>query len=155
MAGMQNVQAATRKKLMVGWGLESDGGEVDLSGKDLLSVEFTVTLAELNAGKVLIPAVAGRVLKPVDFFIRFNGAFTTATDIRLSDTADSPVDIVTIAIAQATNGAVHTRSKGTNTLGAGFLANLTAGKGIQIRKTGSDAEGGTDILVQITYRITA
>lgn len=155
MSGFQNPDAAVYKQCMIDWGYESDDGSVDLSGSKLVSKEFTVTLAELNTGKTLIAGVDGRVLKPIDFFIKFNGGFTTATDIRLSDTSGSPVDIVTIAIAQATNGAIHTRSKGTNTLGSGFMANLTAGKGIQIRKTGSNAAGGTDIVVQITYRVTA
>jgi len=155
MAGFQNPKAADYAQRMDGYGLRLDDGVVDLSGKGLLSVEVTVTLAELNAGKVLVPAVPGRVYRPTDFFLGFNGTFAAATDIRLSDTAGSPVDIVTIGIAQAGTGVVHTRSKGTNTLGPGLLFDLTASKGIQIRKTGSTATGGTSILVQVQYRITA
>lgn len=155
MAGMQNTQAADRVDREIDLGLKVDDGIVDLRSRRLLSVEFVVTLAELNAGKTLVPSVPGRKYKPVDFYVKFTGTFTTATDIRLSDLNSSPVDIVTIAIAQAGDGVYHTRSKGTNTLGAGFMAELTAGKGIQIRKTGSAAAGGTSVTVQITYRVTA
>jgi hypothetical protein len=155
MAGSQNVHAADAEERLIGWGIKQDDGGTDLSGNKVLSVEKTVTLAQLNAGHAILPDVPGRVIKPLGFFIQFNGAFTTADDIRLSDTAGSPVDIVTIAIAQAGNGVSHSHAHGTNTRGAGFLANLTAGKGIQIRKTGSTAAGGTDIKVQISYRIVA
>ncbi len=155
MAGMQISKAADEMERQIGWGLRNDDGIVDLSGNKLFSVEHVVTLAELNAGHTILPAPAGRKLKVVDFFIKFTGTFTTATDIRLSDLASSPVDIVTIVIAQAGDGVYHTRSKGTNTLGAGFMADLTAGKGIQLRKTGSSAAGGTSITVQVMYRVTA
>ncbi len=154
MAGVQIKEAIENMERQIDLGLRTDDGSVDLRGRKLLSVEATVTLAELNAGKTILAAPAGRKFKPVDFFIKFTGAFLTATDIRLSDLATVPVDIVTIAIAQAGDGVIHTRDAGTHTLGAGFLAALTAGKGIQIRKTGADATGGTSVLVQVTYRIT-
>lgn len=155
MAGSQNVKAALAEEKLIGWGLKSDDGGTDLSGPDVKSVEATVTLAQLNAGYTLVAGVGKRKYRPIGFYIEFNGSFITATDIRLSDTNSSPVDIVTIEIAQAGTGVSHSHVHGTNTKGAGFLADLTEGKGIQIRKTGSTAAGGTNIKVNVLYRITA
>jgi len=107
---------------------------------------FSATLAQINAGLVIMADDPFRTIIPVGFRLLVTGAFTTLTDVRLSDTAGSPVDIVTIAQAQLTNGAVFGTGSATGvTFGAGFAAPVTAGKGIQIRKTGSSGAGGTSI----------
>lgn len=106
---------------------------------------FTATLAQINAGLAFIPADANRTILPIGFGFTVTGAFATLTDIRLSDTAASPVDIMTLAQAQATNGAVITTTSTGVTLGAGFRVALTAGKGVQIRQTGTAGTGGTSI----------
>lgn len=153
MSGLQNIRGALNTEYRRGWGTGVDDGQFDLSGDKVLCKEATVTLAQLNAGYTIVPEVGGRTYVPVGFYVKFNGTFLTATDIRLSDTNSSPVDIVTIAIAQAGTGVTHMEGLGTNTLGT-LYAGLTAGKGIQIRKTGSAATGGTNILVGIRYRIS-
>lgn len=153
MAGEQIVRGAEYMERQIGWGRKTDDGIFDLSGRDVKVHQETVTLAQLNAGKTLVPEVGGRTYNVVGFWVKFNGTFTTATDIRLSDTNGTPVDILTIAIAQAGDGVTHALGVGTHTLGTLF-ANLTASKGIQIRKTGSDAAGGTDIRVGVLYQIT-
>lgn len=107
---------------------------------------FTATLAQLNAGFTIANDDANKQFVPVGFFLKSTGAFTALTDIRLSDTNGTPVDIVTVAQAQLTNGAVFTENGGSGvTLGAGFGAPLTVGKGIVLRKTGSTGAGGTSI----------
>lgn len=115
----------------------------------------TVTLVQLNAGITLIPAIPGRTIKPVQYLLTFNGTFTTATDIRLQDTAVSPVGIATVLIAAATAGAkISSEVVVANvTDGAGMNVNLTLGKGIQLVKTGSAAAGGTSIQVKIKYNV--
>lgn len=119
------------------------------------SVESTVTLAELNAGKTIVAAVPGRTIKPVSVLIVFTGAHTTATDVRISDTSSGPVDVVTVAIAGATNGArIHDGSTTNVTFGAGYNANLTADYGLQVRKTGSSAAGGTSLLARVLYKLS-
>lgn len=157
MAGAKNVAAAVAINRQIAWGTNTDKGTVDRTGLERLSVEAEVTLAQLNSGHTILSGVAGRRYRVLDFYIRFNGTFTTATDVRLSSTESSPSDIVTIAIAQAGTGVIHRPGVGTNTLtDANFgTASLVAGTGIQLRKTGSSAAGGTSVYVVITYRITA
>lgn len=135
---------------------DNEAVAIDLSSKRLRTEIAVVTLAQLNAGHVILPAVPGRQYQLTDFFIKFNGTFTTATDIRLSTTEGSPTDIATILIANAGDNVVHRPGVGTHTLNdAAFAVALAAGAGIQIRKTGSSAAGGTDITVVLTYRIAA
>jgi hypothetical protein len=83
----------------------------------------------------------------------FAGAWAVCTDIRVGDTAGTPVDVLTVAVAQATDGAVHSEDAGTNTLGA-FGIDLTVGKGIQVYKTGSTATTGTTVKIRLLYKIT-
>jgi hypothetical protein len=114
-----------------------------------------VTLAQLNAGLTLIADIPGRTIVVTSYLLVFNGSFTTATDIRLQDSNGTPVVISTVLIAAATAGASissdNTISNVTN--GAGCFASLTAGKGVQIVKTGSAAAGGTSILVKLEYNV--
>lgn len=124
---------------------------------NVCAVGGSITLAQLNAGATIVPAVTGRTYRPVGFWLQFNGAFTTATDIRLSDTAGSPVDIVTVAIAGATNGANVTQNGGSNITVSttGFAQQLTANAGIQLRKTGSSAAGGTSIFYMVQFVVNS
>lgn len=134
-------------------GLRAAARALDLAPSLYLQT-FSATLAELNAGKTIVADRAGHILTPVDLLLVFNGTFTTATDIRLSDTNGTPVDILTLAIAGATaNTRIGNTSTSNITWGAGFLAALTAHKGIQIRKTGSNAAGGTSISGYVAYLI--
>ena len=122
---------------------------------EIYSIEATVTLAQLNAGFTFLPAAGGVTIKVVGYYMKCTGAFTTATDIRISDTTGTPVDVVTLAIAGATSGAVITEALTTNiTLGT-FGAPLTASQGLQLRKTGSSAAGGTSIFVMCKYKVNA
>lgn len=126
------------------------------SGAQTLTVSGAATLAQINAGTALIAAVTGITLRVVNFRLQVNTSFITATDIRLSDTASSPVDIVTLAIANATDGNIITPDGGTGiTIGAGYNAALTASKGVQIRKTGSTAASGVSIGYMIQYLVNA
>jgi hypothetical protein len=115
----------------------------------------TVSLAQLNAGLTLIADIPGRTIVPVDYLIVVNGTFLTATDIRLQDSNGSPVLLTTALIAAVTAGAKLSNDVviANVTDGAGMYASLTAGKGIQIVKTGSAATGGTSLLVRIQYYI--
>jgi len=121
-------------------------GQTPASPVPVLLVPFTATLAQINAGYTFIPADANRNIFPIRFRFTVTGNFATLTDIRLSDTNGTPVDIVTLVQANATNGNVVTDAGGTGiTIGAGFGATLTAGKGVQIRQTGSAGTGGTSV----------
>jgi len=113
----------------------------------------TVTTAEINAGKVLIPAIDGVSIVPTGYAMVVAGAYATGTNIKLQDEADTPVVVVTALTAALTDGAKipgdSTVANVTN--GAGYLAPLTAGKGLKIVKTGTDFTVGTSIKLVIRY----
>lgn len=126
-------------------------GRTQWEMQELVCAEtFTVTLAELNAGKVLIPDDASLTLTVRDYTIVPNGTFAALTDARLSDTSATPNEVVTILAANLGTGTIHRHGVGTNTPGKVNQA-LGVGKGLQIRKTGSDATGGTDISVTVLF----
>jgi hypothetical protein len=105
---------------------------------------FTATLAQINATYVIAADDPNKQYVPVGFYLQSVGAFTGLTDLRLSDSSN--VDIVTVLQAQLTNGALFGPNGGTGvTIGAGFAAPLTAGKGLVLRKTGGTAAGGTSV----------
>lgn len=114
---------------------------------------ITVTLAQLNAGYTLLPALAGVRYDILDFTILCNGNFATVTDYRIEDTANSPVVAVTLAVAALTDAAVIIPGTANVTLGAGFTGPLTVGKGVQIVKNGSAGTGGTSIVISLRYKI--
>ena len=125
--------------------------EVDMTAQMIFA---NVSLAELNAGKTIFtPANGARQIRLAGFFILVNGAFTTLTDARLSTTETTPTDLVTIVQAQLGAGVKHSEDAGTNTIAAAFFGNLAVGTGLQIRKTGGTAAGGTslDVILRFIY----
>lgn len=131
------------------------------SSSTVYAAVFTATVAQINTGLTIVAADANRTLTVVGFHLMVTGAMTTSTDVRLSDTSSGPVDIVTVVVAGLYSGAVITPGSAVLvssppelndvTVGAGFAAALTAGKGIQIRKTGGTLAGGTSITGVIQY----
>lgn len=118
------------------------------------AVHNVVTLAEVNAGKTIIAAVAGKTIIVWYFRALSTGAFAALTDIRLSDTAGTPVDVATLAQAQLTNGAILTSHGGTGVTIGTLGAALTAAAGLQVRKTGSTATTATSITFDVLYSIS-
>lgn len=119
---------------------------------NLQTLNATVTLAEINAGKVIIPGTAGKQLLVTNFVERVNGAFTTGTSVDLISDATS-VNVESSAQAQLTNGAVLVPGSTGVTLGAGFGVLLPAGEGLKVAKTGSNFAGGTDIKFTVSYTL--
>jgi hypothetical protein len=115
---------------------------------------ITVTQAQLNAGQVLIPGVAGQSISVVDVIATFTGTFATGTAMVLEDTSAVIVD--TLALAGMAAGVVRMPLPNAidshQTLGAGAGVPLTAGAGLQLVKSGSAFTGGTNIVLQITYK---
>lgn len=118
-----------------------------------LNRTVTATLAEINAGKELLPAIAGVQYEITSLHVLVTGAFATLTDVRISTSETVPTDILTILQAQLGDGVKHSHLTGTNTLGSAFWAALAANYGVQIRKTGSTGTVGTSITVRIGYKI--
>jgi hypothetical protein len=155
VANLIKVNASNLPELAAGAVIPTPTIATAIGNKVVHAVTATVTLTQLKAGATFLANAAGLTLTPVAFRLKFTGTFTTATTIRLSDTNGTPVDIATVAIANATDGNVLTQSGGTGlTIGAGFGAALTAGKGLQLRDvTANTAAGGTSIDVTVFYTV--
>lgn len=116
------------------------------------SVNVTATLAEINAGKELIPAIAGKSIKVISFTSRVTGAFTTTTSVDIQSSNAVPVKVAVHAVAGLTNGAVITSAPTANTtLGAGFSVPLGSGDALRVANVGAAAAGGTSIQFTINY----
>ena len=113
----------------------------------------TATLAQINTGTTILAGVSGRSITVVGVTAFSTGAFAAATDVRLSDTTGTPVDIATYPVAVLTDGAVVGEAVSTVVLGAGFATALAAGKGLQVRKTGSTATTATSLRLIVRYKI--
>lgn len=109
------------------------------------TVTVSSTLAEINAGKVLLPAVAGKKITIVDYTARVTGAFATGTSVIIESTNGTPVLVSTIAEAGLTNGAILKPTSANTTLGAGFSVPLGSGDGLQVVNSGAAQTGGTKI----------
>lgn len=118
------------------------------------SQQFSATLAEIIAGKTILPPIPGFCYKVIDFLLFFAGTADDATDIRLSSTDGTPVDIATILIADAADGDKVGAVSAEAVLGAGFNAELSSGQGVLIRETGTTLTGTTGVTGIITYQIS-
>lgn len=117
-------------------------------------VSGVATLAQINAGLVLIPGVAGQAITVNDFVLRVTGNWATATSVEIESTNVTPVGVVTETIAGLTTGAIimPAVSDTHQTLGAGFAAALGSGDGLQIVNVGTAGTGGTSIAYNITFQ---
>lgn len=117
----------------------------------------TVTLAELNAGKTIIPGVPGFKILVLDVRKLVTGAFTGLTLSVLQSSNVSPVVVTSYTQASLTNGAVFTTTATISgqTLGAGFEVGLGTGDSLVSAKTGSAAAGGTSIKYTVHYQLVA
>jgi len=116
----------------------------------------TASLAEINAGKILIPLVAGKTISVMSYLMEVTGAFATVTDIRIQDSNGTPVIVTTALTAALTNGAkIGSYGAVANvTNGAGFAAAATAAKNIVVAATGTAMTGGTSIRFILTYTLS-
>lgn len=111
---------------------------------------FTVTLAQVNAGLTLLPVVAGKSVILHSFTAMPNGSFATGTAIVLEDTTTG-TDFVSLAQAQLTDNAILMPGITGVTLGAAMGDGGAAGEGLRIVKTGSDFATATGINVKLVY----
>jgi len=118
---------------------------------------FRNTIAEINAGKTLLAAVADKKYRIIDWtFIAYGGAAAAATAVTLLATQSSAVALATIAVGGLSQSAV-VKPDHTNCAvladGASFIANDEE-TAITIGKTGgSDLATCTGIDVILTYTL--
>lgn len=114
------------------------------------TARVVATLAELNAGKEIIPAVSGRKIRVVNYLARVSGAFTTTTSADLQS-GTTGTKVTALAVAGLTNGALLQPTSANTTLGAGFGADLEISENLKLANTGTAAAGGTSITFTVTY----
>lgn len=128
---------------------------VDLTAQMVFKVVNTVTLAEVNAGKTILPAITGKSYRIVGGYLKSTGAFAALTSIDIEDTNGTPVTVASYAQAQLTDGAEFDlwSTVSGQTKGAGWLAALTLSKGVRVIKKGSDGTTATNVIVCLIYSI--
>lgn len=112
---------------------------------------ITATLAQINAGAVLIPGVAGQKITLVDYAARVTGNFATGTAVILESTNGTPVLVTTLAEAGLTDGTLLRPASANTTLGAGYSTPLGSGDGLQVVNSGAAQTAGTNIAFTLTY----
>ena len=114
----------------------------------------TASLAEINAGKAIIPGVIGKKIVPLNYSLRVIGPFAAGTNIKLQDSNDVPIVVCTALAAALTDGAkIGSQATVANvTDGAGFQGELTSGKSMNLVATGAFT-GGTSIAISIDYAL--
>lgn len=120
------------------------------SGGVPVFARITATLAQVNAGTIILPAIAGRKLYLHSFVAMPNGSAATGTAIVLEDSATG-TDFVSIAQAQATDNAILMPAVTGVTLGAAMGDGGAVGEGLKITKTGSDFATMTDIGLNLLF----
>lgn len=118
---------------------------------------FRTTIANVNAGATLLPAVAGFQYRLVDAFaIAIGGAAGTVTTVDILGTqSSSSATLVAFAQASLTQSTVlRAGASGAAVLadGASFVA-CDANTAITIGKTGSAIDTATHIDVVLTYSV--
>lgn len=114
------------------------------------NLTVTATLAQINAGLVLIPAIAGKIITVNDFIERVNGNFATGTSVVLQSSATSVV-VETTAEAGLVNNAILSFGSANVTAGAGYGAPLPVGEGLSVANVGAAQTAGVSITFNISY----
>ena len=111
----------------------------------------TATLAEINAGKVLIPGVAGQAITVSNIINRVVGTFATGTSVELESTNGTPVAVMTYAETAIAGTTVLLPGAANTTIGAGFGVPLGTADGLKVVNNGSAQTGGTSMEFTITF----
>jgi hypothetical protein len=146
-------------------GAQTVSGSIDLTGTvskdgtDLTSqLHFTkydrVTIAEVNAGHELLPAIATRQYRITGVKIRaIGGAAGSVTSVDIQDDNGTPVVVAAFAQANLTENTILLENSTGATMGAGYMLGTTAGKAIDIIKNGADVDTATHFDVVLEYQI--
>ena len=114
------------------------------------SVQVSVSLAELNAGKTIVAAVVGKQIVVTDFNFVMDGKFEALTSAELEDSS-ATINVCSLAVAQMADNAILTKDTTGVTLGVGCGEGITSAEALVITKTGSDATTATGLTVTVTY----
>ncbi len=115
----------------------------------LQTFKVTATLAEINAGKEIVPAVTGKKIRVVNYAARVVGTFAANTSVDLQS-GTTHTKVTALGVAGLTNGAVLMPSSSNTTLGAGFAADLETSENLTVVNTGSTATTATSVTFTVT-----
>jgi hypothetical protein len=122
----------------------------------MFSVSANLTLAQVNAGTTILPAVIGQTYKVQHVSIQaIGGAAAACTLVEVADTAASPIVAMSSTVAGLTqNTRVTESSAATIAVTTAFAPTaLTAGKGIQVLSTCSACTTATSFNVVVFFTI--
>lgn len=126
-------------------------GLLSFNGVPVAFTHFNVVLlSEVNAGKIILPAVAGKTLRVVGVQMLPTGTFGGCTAVVLQDT--NGVNVFSEAIAGLVNN-VDVNETSANTTLSNYGNLLTLGAGLQIVKTGASCTTATSVLVIVSYTV--
>ena len=121
-----------------------------------LTVLANVLTADINAGKILLPAIVGSRYRILDWkLVARGGAATAVTSVDIKDTNSSPVFVAVVLAAALTQNKVVGPGMASVTDGtSGSMGQpLTVSKGVQVAKDGSDMTTATSVDVYLVYAI--
>lgn len=121
------------------------------TSSSIKNATVVATLAQINAGLIIIPGVTGKKITVTSYVAQVTGNFATGTSVELESTNASPVAVTTIAEAGLTTGAVLTPNSANTTLGVGFGGPLGSGDGLKVVNNGTAQTGGTSIQFNVSY----
>jgi hypothetical protein len=121
------------------------------------STSANLTLAQVNAGTVILPTVAGQTYKVNHVLLQaIGGATATCTLVEVTDTAGSPVVALSATAAALTQNTRVTESTNTGVTTTAFAPTaLTASQGIQVISTGTACTGPTSFNVNVFFTINS
>ena len=127
-----------------------------ISAGGTFSVSANVTLAQVNAGITILPAVTGQTYKVSHFLVTAVGGTTAGcTSVNISDTTGTPVNVVAILAATLVSGTPIDETITGLTLTAFAPTALTASQGIQVRHVGSACTTSTSFNVIVYFTINS
>ena len=131
--------------------LGSDGTDpVWTSG--VYSAQVAVSVAELNADKIIVAAVTGKQIVVLDFNVVMDGSFGTLTSAELEDSSGT-INVCSMAQAQMTDNAILSKDTTGVTMGVGLAEGLTISESLDITVTGAAADTATGLTVAVTYML--
>ena len=134
------------------------GVVLDEFNNHIMSVEGNITLAQINAGIMILPPVTAggtRVLKVVGFeYQAIGGAFGGCTSVDLLDTSLAGVHVVDTPVADLTqNTVINATAANLVFTKYAWQGGVTDGAGLKMYKTGSDCSTATSLNYNIHYKI--
>lgn len=115
-------------------------------------VQGNATTAQVNAGLTIVTPRAGKTPQVVGgHMTALGGNAATATSVDIADTAGTPVVAVACGVAGLTANAQLDFTAASNVTLTTYRKPLTAGKGLQIIKAGSNLATATSVDYYVEY----